>query len=521
MPFSPTRLLALASLAASAATCHGVAEGADILDPAEFRHHVEFFNAMEPERVVNLVPNSESWAWLEDNIPFFSCSDATVEEIYYFRWWALRKHLKRVGDYYAFTEFIELDTKAPFIPPERTIASALGHHFRETRWLREQKYDDSYLDYWMTGRDGEPQGHFHKYSSWLIHSLWDRAKVTGDWQDLKDRYPLILADYRRWQDEKLLDSGLYWQYDVWDAMEESISGSRHEKNLRPTINSYMYGNALALANMARLVGEEETAASLEAEAAELRAKTLDTLWNPESGFFEVVHPDGSFADVREAIGFIPWYFHLPPDNPEYGLAWEQLTDPGGFRAPYGLTTAEQRHPEFRSHGVGTCEWDGAVWPYATSQTLVALGNVLRDYREAPVDREDYYDAFETYTRAQYYDGLPYIGEYQDETTGQWLKGRDPRSYYYHHSTYADLLITDLIGLRPRADGVVEVKPLLPEGAWSWFCLDRIPYQGHMLTILWDENGSHFGRGAGLRLFIDGREAAAAPGLTTIKGKLPE
>ena len=27
-----------------------------------------------------------------------------------------------------------------------------------------------------------------------------------------------------------------------------------------------------------------------------------------------------------------------------------------------------------------CEWDGAVWPFATSQTLGALANVLRDYK---------------------------------------------------------------------------------------------------------------------------------------------
>jgi len=40
-----------------------------------------------------------------------------------------------------------------------------------------------------------------------------------------------------------LTNGLFWQYDVRDGMEESISGSRTNKNLRPTINSYMFGNA--------------------------------------------------------------------------------------------------------------------------------------------------------------------------------------------------------------------------------------------------------------------------------------
>lgn len=494
--------------------------GTHVLDPASFEHHITFFNEMEPEGVVNLVSNAEAWDWLEGRIPHFESSDATVEEIYYFRWWALRKHLKKVGDYYAFTEFIQLQTTASFIPPERTIASALGHNFRETRWLRDQSYDDSYLDYWMVGNDGGPQGHFHRYSSWLIDSLWERALVTGDFAFLEERFDRILADYRRWQEEKLTEEGLYWSYDVWDAMEESISGSRTQKNRRPTLNSYMYGNARSLADMARRFGREELARELDAEADALRENVLESLWNEEHRFFEVIHPDGTFADVRESIGFIPWYFHLPTPGDGYEIAWKQLTDPDGFRAPYGITTAERRHPLFRSHGIGTCEWDGAVWPYATSQTLVALANVLRDYPAAPVTARDYFDAFITYTRSQYFDELPYIGEYQDGVTGVWLKGQHPRSYYYHHSTYADLLITGLIGLRPSEEETVRLEPLLPGRAWEWFALDGVSYRGHDLTILWDRNGNRYGRGPGFHLLIDGEPAAHSEILSTLEAPLP-
>jgi hypothetical protein len=74
---------------------------------------------------------------------------------------------------------------------------------------------------------------------------------AGNLADLLD--PLVL-DYRKWQEERLLDSGLFWQYDVRDGMEESISGSRTAKNARPTINSYMYGNARAIARIASANG---------------------------------------------------------------------------------------------------------------------------------------------------------------------------------------------------------------------------------------------------------------------------
>ena len=42
--------------------------------------------------------------------------------------------------------------------------------------------------------------------------------------------------------------------DVRDAMEETISGGRKEKNPRPTINGYMYGNAKAISAMNNING---------------------------------------------------------------------------------------------------------------------------------------------------------------------------------------------------------------------------------------------------------------------------
>ena len=495
-----------------------------VIDFKKFQHHIEKFNAMEPERVVNAVSNADSWDWLREQIPFFECPDESVEEIYYYRWWALRKHLKRAGQYWVFSEFIELQTKSKSVPPERTISSALGHHFRETRWLRDSSYDDSYLDYWLLGNNGGPQPHLHLYSSWLQDTLWHRALVTGDFAFLEDHFDALLRDYRTWQQEHLTKDGLFWSYDVRDAMEESISGSRTVKQYRPTLNSYMVGNASALASIARRMGKEGLAVELEAEAEILRMHILSVLWNPKNQFFEVFNPENqSLAQVREGIGFIPWYFHLPDQGKGYGEAWKQLTDPEGFWASKGLTTAERRHPEFRSHGTGTCEWDGAAWPFATSQTLGALANTLRDYPadEAPVGNEDYFEAFVTYTQAQYYGGLPYIGEYYDETTGEWLKGRNPRSFYYHHSTYADLLINGLVGLCPVEDNRVVLNPLLPEDAWDWFCLDAVRYRGHILTIFWDRDGSYYGKGAGFHLWIDGISIASRTTLGEMEVQFPE
>src|SRR5581483_12482019 len=196
-------------------------------------------------------------------------------------------------------------------------------------------------------------------------------------------------------------------------------------------------------------------------------------------------------------------------------------DEHGFRAPFGLTTAERRHPKFRSHGVGKCEWDGAVWPYATSQTLTAIANVLAAPRpENRVTPRDWFAAFLTYARSQHdAQGRPYIGEYMDETTGRWID-RGERSRDYNHSTFADLVITGVVGLRPRADEVVEFVPLVPPETWDWFCLDDVRYHGRTLTIVWDRDGKKFARGAGLTVLADGKPIAHSDQLARLSGKLP-
>ena len=492
-------------------------ENLTVLKSDSFSHYIGRFNSMEDENVTNAVSNADSWRWLQTEIPFFECPDREVEEIYYYRWWSFRKHLVKTPDGFVITEFL---TPVRHAGIYNTISCAAGFHIAEGRWLRDQTYLDGYISFWLRGNRGKPQPHFHKYSSWFAAAVYDRYLVTGDRKFAAGLLDDLIADYRAWENERRTTNGLFWQFDVRDGMEESISGSRTNRNLRSTINSYMFANARAIADLARLAGHKKTADEFDAQAAQLKRLVQENLWNADAKFFEVRRDDGNSASVREEIGFIPWMFELPDDNQDYDSAWSQLNDPQGFSAPYGLTTAERRSPLFRSHGYGHCEWDGAVWPFATSQTLVALANVLRDYRQSLVTKGDYYGAFLTYVHSQHADGKPYIGEYLDETSGQWINGANSRSRYYNHSTFADLLITGVVGLVPRVDNTVEIRPLLPEGIWHWFCLDGVKYHGHTLTILWDQDGSRYGRGQGLVVLAEGKEIAHTEKLTQLKSTLP-
>ena len=51
-----------------------------ILNAEGFRHHVDFFNGLDSEPIQNAVSNSQCWEWMCENIPWFECPDADIEQ---------------------------------------------------------------------------------------------------------------------------------------------------------------------------------------------------------------------------------------------------------------------------------------------------------------------------------------------------------------------------------------------------------------------------------------------------------
>ena len=495
---NPEASFAIANVVSRPVDCSATA----VLDYDDYAHYAAYFNTMEDENIVTTIPNAQSSEWMRRNIPLFDCPQVNFREMYYYRWWTLRKHIKRTPVGYGMTEFL---VQRSYADRYNLIACAIGHHVMESRWLRDTTYLHQILRTWYYGNDGQAMTKMNKFSSWNPAAVLEMWKVQGDNDFLFGLKPRLEEEYARWERTNRLASGLYWQGDVQDGMEESISGGRKKQYARPTINSYMFGNAKALAVMNRMTGETAKATDYELKADTLRQLVETKLWNKDHQFFETLRGDTSAA-VREAIGYIPWYFNLPSSS-QYDVAWKQLTDEQGFSAPYGLTTAERRHPLFRSHGVGKCEWDGAIWPFATSQTLTALGNYLNGTNGSNGLDGVFFRQMELYVESQHHRGRPYIGEYLDEKNGAWLMGDRERSRYYNHSTFNDLMITGIVGLRPQEDGSIVVNPLVPQDKWNYFCLDGVNYRGHILTIIWDKDGQRYHQGSGLSLMVDGKVVA--------------
>jgi hypothetical protein len=82
-----------------------------------------------------------------------------------------------------------------------------------------------------------------------------------------------------------------------------------------------------------------------------------------------------------------------------------------------------------------------------------------------------------------------------------------------------LIISGLVGLRPRADNILEVNPLLPANKWDWFCLDNVLYHGKIITIIWDRTGSKYKKGKGLSIWANGKMLARSPELGRLTANL--
>jgi hypothetical protein len=506
------------------------------LHAADYQHYVVQFAADERE-ATGKQPQDE-WPWMQANIPLFDSSDKRFEEMYYFRWYAWQKHVVTTSRGFLITEWLPKPGASDGF--YGVLPDAAPFHLGEARWLRDSRIATDYARFWLS-----PGAKPREYSFPLADSVRSVTLATGDQKLGTDLLPGLVENYRAWEASNLDRSvGLFWQIDTRDAMEKSIGGDGY----RPPLNSYMVADAEAISAFARSAGQVALSGQFAGKAASLRQIIGYQLWNSKDQFYEDLSPAADsgirqqkkfidpgtqlqFSGVRELIGYIPWQFNIPP--PSRSAAWKQLFDPKGFAGKYGPTTAERRSPRFRFASNDQCTWNGPSWPYATTQTLLALANLLNGPSQSYIGTQQYYQLFSNYVLSQHIK-LPsghvidWIDEDLDADTDEWI-AKDMliakhkqigRGNYYNHSGFADPLITGLIGLRPQSDDKLILHPLLPAGAWSYFALDGLPYHGHILSIAYDRTGEHYKRGRGLILFVDGKQTASRATLGPIEVELP-
>ena len=506
-------------------------EAVSILQYEDFSPYITQFNEDDNELYIQYVPNDSVHAFLEKNIPLLDIPDKELEKIYYFRWWTYRKHIKSTEDGFVITEFLP---DVSWAGKHNTINCPAAHQIYEGRWLRNDQYMEEYLHFWLTASG---KG-IRRYSFWIADAMLAQSKVNRNDTFIAEHLPLLKENYNAWETERRdAPDRFFWQVDNLDGMEFSGSGRMLNNGkktggmaaIRPTINSYMYGDAKAIAQMASLSGAKEITVDFEKKATQIKDLVQKRLWNDSLNFFTVLpreyNEETAPIDIRELIGYTPWYFNLPEDQQEYAAAWNMLLDTTGFYAPYGLTVCERRHPYFEiSYEGHECQWNGPSWPFATTITLKSLANFINNYEHTGlIKKSNYYHLLKQYANSHSItlengQKQPWIDENLNPFTGDWIsrtrlkswnegmwsegKGGEERGKDYNHSGFCDLVISDLIGLKPQLDNRLVIQPLVPD-EWDWFCLDKISYHGKELTIVWDRDGSQYGLGKGYQVVYAG------------------
>ena len=430
------------------------------------------------------------------SFPKFVSSDGELNITYNYRCELYQRHVKKIPSGYVITEFLP---DVPWAGIYNTISCAASHHFREGRWMHDSAPLADYARFWCN--EGNPR----LYSFPIADSILALSKVTGDPSVGIALYPKLKEIHNAWDDHKV-ESGMYTQLCDRDGMELSISGD----GIRPTINSYMYADKMALSLLAEYTGDTTCAESFRSEAEKLRNDINERLWNDNIGMFGVISEEGQMRNVREQIGYIPWMYGIPSKGKDSSFRY--LLDKACFLAPYGLRTADATHPEYRKHFDHECLWNGPVWPFATAQTLTALISYLQEAEKPAVTADDFMGLLLTYAYSHRdTDGTPWLDENMDPDTGIWIareslrkqKDYEPkdRGRHYNHSSFIDLVMTGICGICPAEGNKLTIRPL--GTSLDSFCASDIPYHGHMISIQWDKQ-------KGLQVTVDGNQSYFCP-----------
>lgn len=483
----------------------------------KIKKYIDKFNTDDNEYYKQDIDNAHAFEWIKENAPHFECPDKTIEEIFYFRLWTLRKHIKTTKDGTMITEFLP---PVPWGGTHNTIIAPTHHHIAEAKWLKgAQSILEDYTKLWL-----EEKSKTYLYSSPFVYALYMYSVHNNNYDFVCQSLDLMLNYYSKMEEEHRTNTGLFWSEDNHDAMEYSISGTSEElvcqKGIRPTLNSYMAANAYAIACIAKKAGRQDIFEEYTKKYEEIKFKITELLWDGE--FYKSLHGDdvdnlptidelSPMRNAKEVIGYIPWAYKLAPEG--FDKAFEELKKEDGFKCEYGIMTAEKRHPRFLYECEHECLWNGYVWPFATSQVIDAVISLLGNYEQNTLDNNDLYELISTYAKSHYMkneDGkrVCWIDEVRHPLKDDWSsrtilkdwgwlpdKGGLERGKDYNHSTFCNLVIEGLLGIR-SVDGKVSVSPRVFD-KWDYFKIENLWIAGNEYEIIYDKDGSHYNGEKGL------------------------
>ncbi|MCD7831439.1 MAG: Ig-like domain-containing protein [Firmicutes bacterium] len=283
-------------------------------------------------------------------------------------------------------------------------------------------------------------------------------------------------------------------------------------------NAYVYGAAKAAADLYALSGEDKKAGEMNSLAEEIKSDILEYLWCRKCKKFEtrtvepredfVVHNENqpNLIPYKESNGYNYFYMGIPPADEEHLEAFRFLADPEEFPIfPY--YTASQRDNKMLP---GSNNFSNINFTVQAHAYEAALRKYDRGHKY--ITPEMLASMTEWCAWNMYPDGgdvrYPNNSEFfnADRASDPCGKGDYYRSWIYHNilGNYIYIFIEDMAGLRPRADGKIELSPI--DFGYSHFTADNMRYHGADVSIIYNSDAAYKDIPEGYSLYINGRRA---------------
>lgn len=472
--------------------------------------------------------------WWADNLVYLDTPEDNIDKTLFYRWWLMRYNYLDAdvpGNDYQFPTSME-----GVLGYNNAIVLTVGMFIDDLKYFRDPVY--SYGPALSVGETskggkfvdnpGDPANWSNSYTQYVTEAAWRAYALHGG-------PGAIGATLGRHSQDDV--EGLLAAYDSngndlieysWGAMTGNDADAvsfhwRPDPNMDRTESAYLYSNATAAARFYRTAGMTEQADHMEALAQRVRSSVLEYLWEDETAEPDQVGlhgnllkhrmtSDGALNPWKEINNYYPFSVGLMPKqgDPDY--------DPKYVEALRLFADADQYpvFPFYTANQVDQADYGG---PGSNNFSVInstvwfrMLSSVLRDYPSDYVTAEQYKQLLYWNAWAHYQgDGdnrLPNQNEFWSNGSAADGGSIGYRSWIHHTVLGATnfTVIEDAMGFRARDDGMVELDPV--DVDWPYFVADNIRYHDRDVTVVWDEDGSHYGDAvpAGYSVFLDGRLA---------------
>ncbi|MEU7746166.1 Ig-like domain-containing protein [Nonomuraea sp. NPDC049158] len=466
-------------------------------------------------------------AWWAENLPYIDVPDANIKKFVYYRWWLMRFN------------FLDADIPGNDFQFPTSVEGALGYNnaivltvpmfLQDLKYLRDPIY--SYGPWVSAGEvsrnskytdnPGDPENWSNSYTQYISASALESYQLHGG-------QPAILRNLARYAEKDVYGqlnaydsnkNGVI-EYD-WEAMTgndaDAVSFHYYNRANERLEGAYVYANAMAAAQAYTLIGDTAKAAELRGVADKVKNGILTLLWDDQNKLFK--HRDlqtGNLIPWKESNNYIPFATGLvPTDDPKYREALRLWADPAEYPIFPAYTANQKDKAEAAAAGHPGSNNFSQI---NSTRNFSLFSRALRDYTSPYITADQYKQLLYWNAWSQFVGGDTRYPD-ANEFWSNWnpaTKTIDYRSWIHHTILGSSnwTVIEDVMGLRPRSDGKVELWPV--DIGWDHFTVNGINYRGSDLSIVWDKPGdgkTHYaGVPEGYSILIDGKRKVTLSGL---------